>query len=113
MCNNYVLIVQGREMMFDRIKRGERSVAAEASDPRIYTGGVMPPNMVNVIPAKGAIQVPSPTAIVNGSSHPNAANLFAQFNLDPEIQHKFTEEGHHSARIDVPPPPGLPTLDQL
>jgi iron(III) transport system substrate-binding protein len=110
---NDVMIVQGHEQIFDMIKRGERFVAAEASDPRIYTGGVMPPNMINVIPASGAIQVPSPSAIVNGSPHPNAAKLFAQFNLLPEIQHKFTEEGHHSPRIDVRPPPGLPPLDQL
>jgi iron(III) transport system substrate-binding protein len=110
---NDVLIVQGHEQIFDMLKRGERAVAAEASDPRIYTGGVMPPNMVNVIPVDGAIQVPSPTAIVNGSPHPNAAKLFAQFNLAPEIQHKFTEEGHHSPRIDVAPPSGLPPLDQL
>ena len=69
--------------------------------------------MISVIPHDGAIQVPSPTAIVKGSPHPNAAKLFAQFNLTPEIQHKFTEEGHHSPRVDIPPPPGLPRLEQL
>src|SRR3954467_2132206 len=47
---NEVMIVQGHEQIYDNIKRGERLVAAEASDPRIYTGGVMPPNMVNPIP---------------------------------------------------------------
>src|SRR5438309_1451815 len=39
---NNVMIVQGHEQIFDMVKRGERLVAAEASDPRIYTGGVMP-----------------------------------------------------------------------
>ena len=57
--------------------------------------------MINIIPAEDAIQVPSPTAIVKGSPHPNAAKLFAQFNLLPDIQQKFTEEGHHSPRVDV------------
>jgi iron(III) transport system substrate-binding protein len=110
---NNVMIVQGHEQIFDMVKRGERLVAAEASDPRIYTGGVMPPNMINIIPAANAIQVPSPSAIVKGSPHPNAAKLFAQYNLQPDIQHKFTEEGHHSPRIDVAPPPGLPPLSAL
>jgi iron(III) transport system substrate-binding protein len=110
---NDTMIVQGHEQIFDMIKRGERLVSAEASDPRIYTGGTMPDNMINIIPAEGAIQVPSPTAIVKGSPHPNAAKLFAQFNLLPEIQHKFTEEGHHSPRVDVQPPPGLPALGVL
>jgi len=103
------MIVQSHEQIYDTIKRGERLVAAESSDPRIYTGGEMPANLISVIPRNGAIEVPSPTAIVKGSPHPNAAKLFAQFNLTPEIQHKFTEEGHHSPRVDVPPPPGLPT----
>src|SRR5205807_3742446 len=85
---NDVMIVQGHEQIFDMVKRGERLVAAEASDPRIYTGGVMPQNMINIIPAANAIQVPSPSAIVKGSPHPNAAKLFAQFNLQPDIQHK-------------------------
>jgi iron(III) transport system substrate-binding protein len=110
---NDILIVQGHEQIFDMLKRGERFVAAEASDPRIYTGGIMPANMVNMIPSSGAIQVPSPTAIINGSPHPNAAKLFAQFNLLPEIQEKFVHEGHHSPRLDVGAPAGLPPLDQL
>jgi iron(III) transport system substrate-binding protein len=110
---NETMIVQGHEQIFDMIKRGERVVAAEASDPRIYTGGTMPPNMVYVIPAKDAIQVPSPMAVVKGSPHPNAAKLFAQFNLTPEIQQKFADEGHHSPRIDINPPPGLPRLSDL
>jgi iron(III) transport system substrate-binding protein len=110
---NDTMIVQGHEQVYDMVKRGERLIAAEATDPRIYTGGPMPPNMINVIPAEGTIQVPSPTAVVKGSPHPNAAKLFAQFNLDPDIQRKFTEEGRHSPRTDVPPPPGLPPLDQI
>jgi iron(III) transport system substrate-binding protein len=107
------MIVQGHEQVYDMVKRGERLIAAEATDPRIYTGGAMPTNMINVLPSEGTIQVPSPTAVVKGSPHPNAAKLFAQFNLDPDIQRKFTEEGRHSPRTDVPPPPGLPPLDQI
>ncbi len=110
---NDTMIVQSHEQIYDTVKRGERLIAAESSDPRIYTGGELPPNMVSVIPRNGAIEVPSPTAIVKGSPHPNAARLFAQFNLTPAIQNKFTQEGHHSPRVDVAPPSGLPRLDEL
>ena len=110
---NDIMVVQSHEQIYDTVKRGERLIAAESSDPRIYTGGQAPPNLVSIIPRNGAIEVPSPTAIVKGSPHPNAARLFAQFNLTPEIQNKFTEEGHHSPRVDVAPPPGLPGLDEL
>jgi iron(III) transport system substrate-binding protein len=110
---NDTLVVQSHEQIYDTVKRGERVMAAESSDPRIYTGGELPPNMISVIPRDGAIQVPSPTAVIKGSPHPNAAKLFAQFNLTPAIQHKFVEEGHHSPRVDVAPPTGMPRLDEL
>ena len=35
---NDTLVVQGNEQVYDMIKRGERVIAAEASDPRIYHG---------------------------------------------------------------------------
>jgi iron(III) transport system substrate-binding protein len=110
---NDTMVVQGNEHVYDMIKRGERVIAAEASDPRIYAGGVTPPNMVAIFPEVGSILVPSPTAVIKGSPHPNAAKLFAQFNLAREVQRKFTEDGRHSPRMDVDPPTGLPRLDAI
>ena len=110
---NDTLVVQGNEQVYDMIKRGERVIAAEASDPQIYTGGVMPPNMTAIFPETGSILVPTPTAVIKGSPHPNAAKLFAQFNLTREVQQKFTQEGRHSPRMDIDPPTGLPRLDTL
>src|SRR5580704_548282 len=68
--NNDIMIVQSHEQIYDTVKRGERLIAAESSDPRIYTGGELPPNMISIIPRNGAIEVPSPTAVVKGSPHP-------------------------------------------
>jgi iron(III) transport system substrate-binding protein len=110
---NETMIVQGHEQVYDMIKRGERVIAAESSDPRIYADGKVPPNMTSIFPAVGSIVVPSPTAVVKGSPHPNAAKLFAQFNLSVEIQRKFALDGRLSPRVDVDPPEGLPRLDQI
>jgi iron(III) transport system substrate-binding protein len=110
---NDTLVVQGNEQVYDMLKRGERVIAAEASDPRIYAGGVMPPNMTVIFPDVGSILVPSPTAVIKGSPNPNAAKLFAQFNLTYEVQQKFIEEGRHSPRMDIEPPTGLPRLDTM
>jgi len=104
---NDTMIVQGHEQIFDMIKRGERLVSAEASDPRIYTGGTMPDNMINIIPAEGAIQVPSPTAIVKGSPHPNAAKLFLDWALSREGQALMVELGSFSSLREAPLPPGV------
>jgi iron(III) transport system substrate-binding protein len=95
------------------VKRGERVIAAESSDPRIYAEGKVLANMTSIFPAVGSIVVPSPTAVIKGSPHPNAAKLFAQFNLAIQIQRKFAEEGRLSPRADVAPPEGLPRLDQI
>ena len=110
---NDTLVVQGHEQIYDMVKRGERVIAAESSDPRIYAGGVMPPNMTAIFPTVGSMLVPSPTAVIKGSPHPNAAKLFAQFNLTREVQQKFMEEGRPSPRVDIEPPAGLPRLDSI
>jgi len=110
---NDTMIVQGHEQVYDMVKRGERVIAAESSDPRIYAEGKVPENMTSIFPAVGSIIVPSPSAVIKGSPHPNAAKLFAQFNLMFEIQRKFAEEGRLSPRVDVAPPEGLPRLDQI
>ncbi|MEA2938887.1 MAG: iron(III) transport system substrate-binding protein, partial [Alphaproteobacteria bacterium] len=110
---NDTLIVQGHEQIYDMLKRGERLVAAESSDPRTYTEGEMPANMTAIFPRVGSIVVPSPTAVIKGSPHPNAAKLFAQFNLSLDVQRKFAEEGRTSPRVDAPPTAGVPRLDEL
>jgi iron(III) transport system substrate-binding protein len=110
---NDTLIVQGHEQVYDMLKRGERVIAAESSDPRVYTNGQPPANMQTIFSPDGAIVVPSPTAVIKGSPHPSAAKLFAQFNLSTEVQKKLSEDGRPSPRTDVPPPAGLPRLDEI
>jgi len=110
---NNVMIVQGHEQVYDMVKRGERVIAAESSDPRIYNQGKMPPNMEAIFPAVGSMLVPSPTAVIKGSPHPNAAKLFAQFQITRVVQEKFVEEGRPSPRGDLPPPEGMPALTSI
>lgn len=110
---NDTMVVQGNEQVYNMLKRGERVIAAEGGDPRIYESGMLPPNMKAIFPKQQSILVPSPTAVIKGSPHPNAAKLFAQFNLTRAVQQKFTEEGRHSPRMDVDPPTGLPRLDEI
>jgi iron(III) transport system substrate-binding protein len=66
--------------------------------------------MVTVYPAEGVLIVPSPTAIIKGSPHPNAAKLFAQFMLSEPAQKLFPADGGYAARVDIAPPEGNPSL---
>jgi iron(III) transport system substrate-binding protein len=110
---NDTLIVQGHEQIYDMVRRGERVLAAESSDPRIYNGGKMPPNMTAIFPQIGSMLVPSPTAVIKGSPRPNAAKLFAQYQVSREVQMKFVEEGRPSPRSDLPTPEGMPALSSI
>jgi iron(III) transport system substrate-binding protein len=69
--------------------------------------------VTTIFPEIGSILVPTPTAVIKGSPHPNAAKLFARFNLTREVQQKLTVEGRHLPRMDIDPPTGLPRLDTL
>ena len=57
--------------------------------------------------------VSSPTAVIKGAQHPNAAKLFAQFMISPEAQKMIAEGGIHAARIDIAPPPGQSALSEV
>lgn len=110
---NDTMIVQGHEQAFDTIQRGERVVAAEGTNPRVYTRGRPVENIVALYPATEAILVPSPTAVVKAGPHPDAAKLFAQFQISLEVQRLFPPYGLHSSRVDVEPPAGAPALGAI
>jgi iron(III) transport system substrate-binding protein len=66
-----------------------------------------------VYPTEGVFIVSSPTAVIKGAAHPNAAKLFAQFMITPQAQQMIAEGGIHASRIDIAPPPGQPALSAV
>jgi iron(III) transport system substrate-binding protein len=110
---NDTMIVQGHQQVFDMLKRGERVLAAEGGDPRSFSEGEVVPNIAAIFPTDGLIFVPTPTAVIKGSPNPNAAKLFAQFMITPEVQRMFPAEANHSSRVDIEPPSGTPRLDTV
>lgn len=110
---NDTMIVQGHQQMFDMLKRGERLIAAEGGDPYAFTEGGDPGPVTAIYAADASIFLPSPTGVIKGGPNPNAAKLFAQFNLRPEIQQLFPPQGMYSARADVKGPPNAPALETL
>jgi len=61
----------------------------------------------------GNFAIASPTAIVAGGPHPNAAKAFAEFMIGDAVQNTFPQQGIYAARTDVPPPPDSPKLSAL
>ena len=62
------------------VKRGERPIAAGALD-QYAQRKTRPGTDLDPLSRDGAFVIPSPSSIVKGSPHPNAAKPFADFML--------------------------------
>jgi iron(III) transport system substrate-binding protein len=110
---NGVMIVQSHEQTLDMLQRGERNVAAETADNYIADGRKAGFDLKFIYPSEGVLAVPSPTAVVKGSPHPNAAKVFAAWMIGDSAQALFPEVNTYATRIDMPPPAGSPKLADL
>jgi len=110
---NDIMIVSGNQQVSDNIKRGERVIAAGASDSYATDNRKEGHPIVTIFPTDGTFVIPSPSAIIRNSPNPNAAKLLAQFMLTDEVQRLFPQEGGYAARIDIGPPQGNPPLGQI
>lgn len=110
---NNIMIVRGNQQVSDMVKKGERLIAVGALDSYAAAEREAGHAMVTLYPNDGVFVIPSPTSVVKGSPHPNAAKLFATFMLTKEVQQIFPDAGGYSARTDVAAPKGSPEYDSL
>src|SRR6266404_1519292 len=110
---NDTMVVQGNQQVSDMLKRGERLIAVGALDSYASDLRAEGHPIKTLYPSDGVFVIPSPTSVVKGSPHPNAAKLFAEFMISDDAQRIFPADGGYSARSDVPPPPGAPDLKTL
>lgn len=111
--HNDIMIVQGHQQVEDMVKRGERPIAAEELDSYAADDRKAGHDIVTIYPTEGVFAIASPTAIIEGGPHPNAAKAFAEFMIGDAVQHTFPQQGIYAARVDVPPPPDSPKLAAL
>ena len=107
---NDTMVVQGNQQVADMLKNGERLIAAGALDSYAAVVRKAGHPITTIYPTEGALIIASPTAIVKGGPHPNAAKLFAEFMLSDTAQNFFPQDGGYAARIDIPSPAGSPKL---
>jgi iron(III) transport system substrate-binding protein len=110
---NDTMIVQGHQQVYKTMQQGERLIAAEGSDPRSFNDGKEVPNQSVIYPTEGVFIVSSPVAVIKNARNPNAARLFAEFMVSPGAQRIIVEHAIHSSRSDMPPPAGMPALNQV
>jgi iron(III) transport system substrate-binding protein len=109
---NDVMIVEGNQQVSDMLKRGERLLAlgtdSYAADLRKQGHQVK-----TLYPSDGVFVISSPTAVIKGSPHPEAAKAFAEFMISPEVQKQFPAFGNFAARTDIEGPEGAPSLGAI
>ncbi|MGH7033992.1 MAG: extracellular solute-binding protein [Stellaceae bacterium] len=110
---NDIMIVQGHQQVEDMVKRGERPIAAEELDSYAADDRKKGQDIVTIYPTEGVFAIASPTAIVKGGPHPNAAKALTEYMIGDAVQDSFPQEGIYAARVDAPPPPGSPKLGSL
>src|SRR5258708_31714572 len=95
------------------VKRGERAIGVGAGGA--YGGDTQKTGMpvATLYPEDGAFIIPSPSSVVKGAPHPNAAKAFAEFMLSRTVQELFPLEHLYSTRVDVAGPEGNPPLGSI
>ncbi len=99
---------------YERLINGEDKVIglAQYNNYLDFKGRGAPINFV--IPAEGLVVSPFTIGIVDRAPHPEAARLFVDWLLSPIGQQVYVRiTYYHSARKDVPPPPGAKPLSEL
>jgi iron(III) transport system substrate-binding protein len=105
--------VQGNQQAADMLKRGERLIAVGALDSYAAEDRNAGHPMKTLYPSDGVFVIPSPTSVVKGGPNPNAAKLFAEYNVSDEVQKIFPADGGFAARGDIAAPAGSPPLSSL
>lgn len=94
------------------LNSGERSVAPGNPASAFRSAARGNPLAVNY-PASGTLMDPSPSAIIKGAHHPNAAKLFMDFLTGPEYSKILAKNSEQPLRDDVPPPAGAKALSDM
>ncbi len=66
-----------------------------------------------IYPTEGVLAALSPSGIIVNAPHPNAAKLFMEFQLGPELSAVVRRFYNPPLRGDVPPPEGVLPMDQI
>ncbi len=94
------------------LNSGERSVAAGNPASALRSAARGNP-LAMIYPSSGTLASPSPTAIMKGSSSPNAAKLFVEFLAGREYSQILSDNFEQPMRADVSPPKGAKSMAEI
>ncbi len=95
------------------ILSGEALLGVPAIEPQLFLVAKKGEPIAVSYPREGvpiAIYAIAPLA---GAPHPNAAKLLVAFHVSEEVQRALSNEGARPVLKDIPPPPGMPSLESM
>jgi len=105
---NNPLVVQDVPDVARSVATGERPIGVTLTMYlKTYT------NLNYTIPTDGAIIIPSPIGIINGTKNYADATLLLRYLLSKQAAISLANAYTYSSRTDGPTPPGLPPLTQM
>ena len=94
------------------LNAGERQVAAGSDGSTLFSASRGNPLAV-VYPSDGAVLIISPSAIMKGTKHPNAAKLFMEYLYSVEAAKISAKHFAIPLRPEVPSPPGAKPISEI
>jgi iron(III) transport system substrate-binding protein len=94
------------------LNAGERQVAAGADGSTLFSAERGNPLAVNY-PTDGSVLIISPSAIMKGTKHPNAARLFMEYLMSPEASEVNVKHFGIPIRPEVKGAPGTQPIDKI
>lgn len=94
------------------LNAGERQVAAGSDGSTLFSASRGNPLAV-VYPSDGAVLIISPSAIMKGTKHPNAAKLFMEYLYTIEASKINAKHFGIPMRPEVPSPPGAKPINEI
>ncbi len=94
------------------LNAGERQVAAGADGSTLFSAARGNPLAVSY-PSDGAVLIISPSAIMKGTKHPNAAKLFMEYLYSIEASKINAKHFGVPLRPEVASPPGAKPISEI
>lgn len=112
--DNGILVAGGNSAVYGRLETKERPVGIILYENLLAAKQKSPDSKVRaVIPEDGAVLIPSPAAIIAGTSQPDIAKKVYDYLFTSEAQTSIVEGNMHGLSSSAPELPGAPALSAI
>lgn len=110
--DNNTVILRSNGDVIQKLASGE-IVVAQVVDFFVRNLRAQGSPVSHIWPQEGAVLVPTPIAIIKGTSNEEAARTLVNYLYSPEAQRIFVQRSYIPVVPDIPVPPGTPDVSEL